>query len=66
MGHVAAEFLTQRRRVVREYLPTVRTSRDGNVGHAAVKQVFRAEFGVHMDQRSAVCGLPFGLGSNGW
>ena len=42
--------------VVRENLRVVRAARDGDVGHAAVEQVFRAEFGVHVDQ-DAVGGL---------
>jgi hypothetical protein len=27
----------------------VHTTRNGNVSHAAVEQVFRAKFGVHMN-----------------
>ena len=56
MGHVAAEFMAKCRCIVRENLRVMRAARNGNVGHAAVEQVFRAQFGVHMDQY-AVGGL---------
>jgi len=42
--------------VVGEDLRVVCAAWDGNVGHAVVEQVFRTQFGVHMDQH-AVGGL---------
>jgi hypothetical protein len=56
VGHIAAEFMTQRCRVIRENLRVVCAARNGHVGHAAVEQVFCTQLGVHMDQY-AVGGL---------
>lgn len=49
VGHIAAEFLAQRRRVVRENL---RAARDRDIGHAAVERVSHAHVGVCMDQHT--------------
>ena len=57
VGHVAAEFLTQRRSVIRKNLGVVRAARDGDISHAAVEQVFRGQLGIDVDQH-ALCGLP--------
>lgn len=54
--HVASEFATKRRCVVSEDLRIVRPARDGDISHAPVEQIFRANFGVHVDQ-DAVSGL---------
>ena len=48
-----AQFLA----VVGEELRIVSPARDGDIGHAVVKQVFRAQFGIDVDQH-AVRRLP--------
>jgi len=46
MGHVAAEFLAQRRCIVRINLRVIAPTRDRNVCHAAVEQILGAQLGV--------------------
>src|SRR5271170_370845 len=50
MGHVAAEFLAQRRCIVRINLRVIASTRDGNVGHTAVEQILGTQFSVHVNQ----------------
>ena len=50
MGHVAAEFLAQRRCIVRINLRVIASTRDRDVGHAAVEQILSAQLGVHVNQ----------------
>jgi len=48
MGHIVAEHFAKRRNIIGENLCILRTARNGNIGHAAVEQVFRAQFRVYM------------------
>src|SRR5271166_1484270 len=50
MGHVAAEFLAQRRCIVRINLHVIASTRDSDIGHAAVEQILSAQLGVHVNQ----------------
>src|SRR5208282_4475488 len=50
MGHVATEFLPQRRRIARIYLRVIASARDSDIGHAAVEQILSAQLGVHVNQ----------------
>jgi len=50
MGHVAVECLRQRRWIVGINLGVIASTRDRNVGHAAVEQILRAQLGVHVNQ----------------
>src|SRR5450631_1709645 len=50
MGHVAAEFLAQRRCIVRINLRVIASTRDSDIGHAAVEQILGTQFGVHVNQ----------------
>ena len=50
MGHVAAEFLPERLCVVRINLGVIASTRDRDVGHAAVEQILSAKLGVHMNE----------------
>src|SRR5713226_2190489 len=50
MGHVAAEFLPQCRYIVRINLRVIASTRDRDIGHAAVEQILGAQFGVHVNQ----------------
>ena len=42
MGHIAAECLRQRRCIVRINLRVIASTRDGDIGHAAVEKILRA------------------------
>src|SRR5580704_15289344 len=50
MGHVAAEFLAQRRCIIRINLGVMASARDSDIGHAAVEQILGTQFGVHVNQ----------------
>src|SRR5208337_3289180 len=50
MGHVAAEFLPQRRYIVRVNLRVIASTRDRDIGHAAVEQILSSQLGVHVNQ----------------
>src|SRR5208283_2899180 len=50
MGHVSAEFLPERLCVVGINLRVIASTRDGNVGHTAVKQILGTQFSVHVNQ----------------
>src|SRR5208283_3318520 len=50
MGHVATEFLPERLCVVRINLGVIASTRDGNIGHAAVEQILSAQLGVYVDK----------------
>ena len=63
MGHVAAEFLAQRRCIVRINLRVIASTRDGNVGHAAVEQILGTQFGVPRESRHGRQSVP---GWSGW
>src|SRR5450631_1205482 len=52
MGHIAAECLRQRRCIVRINLRVIASTRDSDVGHAAVQQILSAQLGVHVNQDS--------------
>src|SRR6266478_5987630 len=45
MGHIAREFLPQRRCVVRINLRVIASTRDGDIGHPAVEQILSAQLG---------------------
>ena len=50
MGHVAAEFLPERLCFVRINLGVIASTRDRDIGHAAVEQILRAQLGVHVNE----------------
>src|SRR5580698_4483302 len=50
MGHVAAEFLSERLCVVRINLCVIASTRDSDIGHAAVEQILSAQLRVHVNQ----------------
>src|SRR5271165_896199 len=50
MGYVAAEFLAQRRCIVRINLRVIASTRDSDIGHAPVEQILGTQFGVHVNQ----------------
>ena len=50
MGHVAAEFLPERLCIVRINLRVIASTRDRDIGHAAVEQILSAQLGVHVNQ----------------
>ena len=50
MGHVAAEFLAQRRCIVRINPRVIASTRDSDIGHAAVEQILGTQFGVHVNE----------------
>ncbi len=50
MGHVAAEFLPERVCIIRIDLGVIASTRDRDIGHAAVEQIFRTQLGVHVNQ----------------
>ena len=50
MGHVAAEFMAQRRCIVGINLRVIAATRDSDIGHAAVEQILSAQLGVHVNQ----------------
>jgi hypothetical protein len=50
MGHIAAEFLPERLCVVRINLRVIASTRDRNIGHAAVEQILSAQLGVHVNE----------------
>src|ERR1700687_5016775 len=50
LGHVAAECLRQRRCIVRINLRVIASTRDSDIGHAAVEQILSAQLSVHVDQ----------------
>jgi hypothetical protein len=50
VGDIATEGMGELSAVVGEDLCVERAAREGDIGLAAVEQVFRAEFGVHMDE----------------
>jgi hypothetical protein len=50
MGHVAAEFLPERRCIVRINLRVIASTRDSDIGHAAVEQILSAQLSVHVNQ----------------
>ncbi len=43
MGHIAAEFLAQRRCIVRINLRVIASTRDRDVCHAAIEQILSAQ-----------------------
>jgi len=50
MGHVATEFLPERCCIVRINLRVIASTRDRDIGHAAVEQILSAQLGVHVNQ----------------
>jgi len=50
MGHIATEFLPERRCTIRINLRVVASTRDRNVCHTAVEQILGAQLGVHVNQ----------------
>src|SRR5208282_2661699 len=50
MGHVAAKFLSEGRSIVRINLGIIASTRDRDIGHAAVEQILGTQFGVHVNQ----------------
>src|SRR5713101_5883198 len=50
MGHVAAEFSPERLCIIRINLGVIASTRDRDVGHAAVEQILSAQLGVHMNE----------------
>jgi hypothetical protein len=52
MGHVAAEFLPERLWVVRINLRVIASTRDRDIGHAAVEQSLSAQLGVHVNENT--------------
>jgi len=50
MGYIATELLPERLRVVRINLSVVGSTRDRDIGHAAVEQILRAQLGVHVNE----------------
>ena len=50
MGHVAAELLPERCCIVRINLRVIASTRDRDIGHAAVEQILSAQLGVHVNQ----------------
>ena len=50
MGHIAAEFLPERPCVVRINLRVIASTRNSDIGHAAVEQILGTQFGVHVNQ----------------
>src|ERR1019366_4080232 len=50
MGNVAAEFLPERLCVVRKNLGVIASTRDSDIGHAAVEQILSAQLGVYVNQ----------------
>src|ERR1035441_9884530 len=57
VGNIVPERRAELLAVVGEELRIVSAARNGNVGHAVVDQVFRAQLGIDVDQH-AVRGLP--------
>src|ERR1700730_1697930 len=65
MGYVAAEFLPQRRRVVRINLGVIASTRHRHVCHAAVEQSLSAHLGVHVNDNTVGSLSLAGVASHG-
>ncbi len=52
VGNTMPERRAQLLAVVGEELRIVGAARDGDIGHAVVEQVFRAQLGVHMNENA--------------
>jgi hypothetical protein len=50
MGHVAAEFMAQRGCVVRINLRVIASTRNRDIGYAAVEQILSSQLGAHVNQ----------------
>src|ERR1019366_10750634 len=50
MGHIAAEFMAERRCITRINLCVIASTRDRDIGHAAVEQILSAQLRVHVNQ----------------
>ncbi len=50
MGHVAAEIPPERLCIVRINLRVIASTRDCDIGHAAVEQILRTQLGFHVNQ----------------
>src|ERR1035437_1591963 len=50
MGHVARESLAESRGIVCINLRVIASTRDSDIGHAAVEQILGAQLGVHVNQ----------------
>jgi hypothetical protein len=50
MGYVAAEFLPERRCIIRVNLSVIASTRDRDIGRAAIEQILSAQLGVYVNQ----------------
>ena len=50
MGHVAAEFLPERRCIIRINLRVIASTRDRDISHSAVEQILSTQIGIHVNQ----------------
>src|SRR5258708_6713592 len=50
MGHLAAEFLPQRRCIIRMNLRVIASTRNRDIGHPAVESILSAQLRVHVNQ----------------